>query len=795
MAYAGIEAGQLFDGFPSLPAVVRKSAWCALLRYRGDIRFVLKGSEGGSSVGSEGGSSVGRGGGSSVGSEGGSSVGRGGRGGGDETMSHGDADSVVDYDKAVHSGVVLKASGELKDAIIGVYGNDLLRFSFSDIQKKSLLLLTKAGLDGIPQNVLSSMLGIGNNNSHYLVKALMERDLIVRKKANIRMMKEGSSGVVTNVTTHILYLSKYADIVDQMPRTDVGTTNDSENIVSTRYINDRVIFQKIIEQLKRIDEHVAIEADLKVALGFRQVQGHRLWRRIKESMQQMGLIEVFQGITDNNKTESFVRLVQTLDDLEQKSVESGPGPNTVVIKPHRSLGAQVVELSLDRQILLAIAKAGAEGMTTSALDSLLSINLKRNSVRISEMVDRYGNAPAHLSLRVDTVNCQRSIVKRFTASTALSAMLLRVHHCMLTEDEPPQTPIGGWLQAVKRASMNMLTEKEIEVLEARSVLKTEGSNDPENLANDESGALIGVEKAKNKPEFGRLVTEIGKLRKKWFVDKVNEIGMLLGSEVSRVLYEAQVEAGDPGSRLIDKKMYMRIAHAAEKEKLVDIVEIMVPNQTGSTGIQKQFVFLPHGTEFTNKLFDTAVERYQKTFKSKPLQELNKKRPKVLPRISGKIRESSGIQQKSKSTETFQKQLENGYRAARLYRYEIIFNAVWRLVERQMTSDSPSMIQDDLDKIVKSGQQVILRDYQEGTAQRASLVNIAEQDSHLIFSLRQLRDEITVDEFAKALGSVCKDARILESLQEKKLGMSPISTINGGLLYHPVSCSVVVTCSG
>ena len=696
-----------------------------------------------------------------------------GRGdGGASTVLAKDCTELESYESAVSAKVVLSPSSDLYDALLGVYGNSLLRFGFSNSQKAALLLLVRAGSKGMAQNELAQQVGVGNNNAHYVIKSLSERNLIFRRKANVKM--ETAKGMVS-VSTHYVYLSKFQNADEQnggvkpaedalAGQADVGSA--SRQIVATEYVNDRLIFHKVIQELENSSQNIAIEAYLKVSLGFEYVSGHRSWRRIRGIMERLGLIEVFQGITDNNKTEKFIRLLKTLDDIDKRDSTS-IGPMTLFDRPVRSTGSQVFDMSLDRQIILALAKAGGDGMTSADLDALLSLNLKRNSQRLTEIYERYTDSKLG-ELKTDTVNCGRSILKRYTFSRALADEMLGVCHAKVSTDVPPEPPQGGWLQAVNRASAFMLSEKDLEEV----LNKGEGEKTV-----TESNAVPAEEPV---PETtlsnrsrGKLKTEIAKRRKEWLVEAVLEQKFILGSEAGSIILDKEKAAGFLEATSIDKKMYMRAASTAQEEKLIDILTIQVPNQSGTTGTQTQLVFIPHDTQFGDDLFQAAIERYQNNFKSKqPFKDSNKVTQENLPRVSGLIKVTNLEEKRNRSNESYQIALKNGYNQSKLHRCQILADSIWQFIDNRPPGFHDPAVSEFWKKLSEQNIFVFSRQHEPKKDNRQikmSRFDLTEQNQRFLFNVEEIWRNLTVTDFLRALGSTCENQEILESHRGKKIG--------------------------
>jgi len=484
-------------------------------------------------------------------------------------------------------------------------------------------------------------------------------------------------------------------------------------------------------------------------------------------MERMGLIEVFQGITDNNKTEKFIRLLKTLDDIDKRDSIS-IGPMTLFDRPLRSTGSQVFDMSLDRQIILSLAKAGGDGMTSADLDALLSLNLKRNSQRLAEIYERYTNSNSG-ELKTDTVNSGRSILKRYTFSRALADEMLGACHARVSTDVPPEPPQGGWLQAVKRASAFMLSEKDFEeVLNKGEGEKMVTENDAVPAEATVSGPTLNRSR-------GKLKTEIAKRRKEWLVESVHEQKFILGSEAGSIILDKEKAAGFLGATSIDKKMYMRAASTAQKEKMIDILTIQVPNQSGTTGTQTQLVFIPHNTQFGDDLFQAAIERYQNNFKSKqPFKDSNKVAQENLPRVSGLIKVTSLEEKRNKSNESYQIALKNGYNQSKLHRCQILADTIWQLIDSRPPDFHDPAVSEFWKKLSEQNIFVFSRQHEPKKDNREikmSRFDLTEQNQRFLFNVEEIWRNLTVADFLRALGSTCENQEIIESHRGKKIGTS------------------------
>lgn len=87
--------------------------------------------------------------------------------------------------------------------------------------------------------------------------------------------------------------------------------NDEEERDGSVYClrDDASWMRSITEKICQARNHVALEYDVKQALGFRHAKGHRLWRRLKKKMVDLNLIKSFVASIDG-KTSVCLEVLQ-----------------------------------------------------------------------------------------------------------------------------------------------------------------------------------------------------------------------------------------------------------------------------------------------------------------------------------------------------------------------------------------------------------------------------------------------------------------------------------------------------
>eukprot|EP01018_Ginkgo_biloba_P024603 Gb_37450 [translate_table: standard] len=165
----------------------------------------------------------------------------------------------------------------------------------------------------------------------YIVRSLESRGLLVRQSTLVRTEDGGCEAENGNkfnstVNTNLIHLPRYAKHwnLGSQQRFEIrmssipGTVKNLDaNIFSGRdfsgegtqqdvHIKDDLQSMKAIcDKLEKADGKVLVVSDLKVALGYRLIMGHRAWRRMSKRLQTAGFVEVLQAQVDK-KVSHFV---------------------------------------------------------------------------------------------------------------------------------------------------------------------------------------------------------------------------------------------------------------------------------------------------------------------------------------------------------------------------------------------------------------------------------------------------------------------------------------------------------
>jgi len=569
------------------------------------------------------------------------------------------------------------------------------------------------------QSELAARVGKEPNNFFYVIKGLEERGLVV-KRAAVLQQKKGQSK--STLSTNLIHLAKYAPqgLGETSRVTDGGCTtlsggvpmfrgasgsgappaeadwqSDDEDAAgdddgmeedagddaaaavggvasSFQIVDEDAKLARITTQLVALENHTALERDLKAALGFTSTPGHRQWRRLRALLMRKGCIEQFIGYLAGGRVASFVRLLKPW--VAGVGDDGGPAPGdgddegilrgVVDAFGHLdSRGEKVAELTIDRQVLAMIAVAGREGLTTAQVDAGLRLNMKRNGPRLEDFKDRFSKAGKDFQVEEASINQGRTILRRYTATPALAEALAGA---LDGQTEPPVPPPGGWVAGVLEAAAAGLPQHEIdEVLQgngagpalgsappgpatdgagpsgaaepapavrpakkmpakgkkrkasgkARATRGSDADTKTESSSSDSSsGSETEDERGTAKealPKGRRLVTEIGQRRRQWLVEKVNSEGLLLTMEVGRVLQNADRASGNMAAIMPDRKVYMRVINAAAAAGEVSVLHVTLPNVQGSMNSRQQTVVARPGTTIDQPGFvESVFQRYR-----------------------------------------------------------------------------------------------------------------------------------------------------------------------------------------
>lgn len=654
---------------------------------------------------------------------------------------------LLSYQSATEDGIHIKASLELFHAYLGIYGQDVQRFHYSGPQIKALYLARKAGSAGILSTQICSSLGLKGNNFGYVVQSLEERGKIFRRKAAAR--REDSAGPSP---VFLVYLTQYESDVNAPAFNDTA-----------QFQNDTLEYQKILDELEKSEvtteagEKVAIESHLKRALHFSgEKQGHKRWRRLRDKMIALHLIESFEGVTADRKDVNFIKKLKSSATEESLQVREQPSFHT----PVRTLAHQVVELSMDRQFLIEIAKRGTEGATSSDLSEILGFNLKRHKNRFDDFEARFkGVENASISLNVHKTVVGRSSQRVYSITRSVAENILSASEALVGTDFCQQV-----LTKFREAQM---------------------PDDACASADEEDPAkMIYLN------DSGQAYTKDFSYRLHWLVEIVKEKGLLLSMQASEylLLKERERKGVEKAPNAIDSKQIKRIANVARKHNFLDIADVQVPNRSGVTGSQTVTVFLPRGVKMSEELLEKIFKVYTDMFKSKASNAAPA--PATKPVVRGTFKKDIRPPQAS-SFSVYKKQKENGYHAYKLHRYEVLLECIIRMVESRpsdyISESFEHLLQTPNCEIRCTLEIPATKSVDENgevkiQTQKIPVFKPTMESRRKVFTREQVWDALTVDEFSKALGAAAEDKVFLDSNRSKhvaELSQQDIIKISGG----------------
>ena len=626
--------------------------------------------------------------------------------------------------------VRVKPSEELYDGYLGIYGKKLQRFKISDTQRQTIMLLKHAGELGMAQNEMANILGKGGNNFGYVVTSLEERGKVFKERANVKV-----NGNV--VSTSFVWLSCYKSIVEAklMNSNKMSFLNRNGQQVDVEVQQDEDIIRRVLEYLVRQkNDDTAIEKTVKTELGFEKTEGHRSWRRIRTKMSDMGLIEQFDGVLENGSKESFIK--KKNDYVADLEPETTP---IVVRTPPRFPGQELAELTLDRQILVKIAKDSKnDRIFSSQLAIDLGFSLKKHSVRLDVLEHRFKEAPDYEFLAV-VVNRDKSSQKSYRVCNTTSEMILNANKAILP------------------------------TLYERNATKGTDAENP--AANAEHQPLVEV------PVYytseNRAYPEIFSRRLSWLVDAVKTHGFILGLEAGAYILEQEKiyksRSGEDIPKDIDHKTVSRIAAMAEKEKMIKSFEAQIPSKTGVSDNRNVLVYIQYDSNVTDDTISRIMAKYYNSFQNRLQKKGNtENRDEIV--VTGEFRKAKG--NKGQAFDVFNMQKENGYLESKLSRCQVIAEALLRMIESRADGYVPEHFESLLEAVHTSGsgtirciqeipeQKVFSMGAMKSKMQEISVFEPTDANKRLVFTRDELWNALTVHDFILALGSLCKDRNFL-----------------------------------
>lgn len=620
-------------------------------------------------------------------------------------------------------------SEELFEGCLGIYGKKFQRYKVSDTQRSTILMLKLAGVHGVPQNELSAKLGKGPNNFGYVMTTLEERGKIFKKRANVRI--DGGRAVATSV----VWLSCFRPVVEaNIANSSVISYQDNNGKqVEMEFVQEEDTMMRVLGYLdSQAQDGTAVESTLKLQLGYKDKSGHKVWRRVREKMIDLGLISSFEGVLEKTGTnERFIRKLKNLEiEVAPETIPS------VVHSPPRLPIQQIVELSLDRQTLLDIVKHGREGVNSSELGTHLGLSLKKHSVRFQDLIEHRFQEENDYSIKQVKVTVDKSSQKAYRILDQTAEMILAANKALFP---------NGYSNHVTRGV---------------------GTDD----SSIDATILELVENAINASEGKSPVSETFMNRLCWLLEIVNKNDFILGPQVNSYLLQREKDfkskKGGEVPKDIDNKIVGRIAEFAERNHLIKTASLDIPGRTIASGVQKILVYSKPDADISDDMYRRIEKAYEEMFQSR--------RPKKDTNVNKTIVSGEFTTLKINKGQAFDMnniQLANGLLPSKLLRYQVITEALVRMIESRddlyVTGEFEKLlVAADAAGTIRCIQEipevkVFTMGAMQSKTKDITFFDPTSENKRLVFTRDELWDALTVQDFISALGSVCKDESYLE----------------------------------
>ena len=532
--------------------------------------------------------------------------------------------------------VKVMASQETQEAYVGVYANRVQRNAYSEMQIQSLAKLASWGAEGLPQSELTKLMDSKGNNFGYVAKVLMERGQIFNKKVTLKAQEGGAA-----TQTSMLYLMKHRPAVEAALKAEGGKIK-SINIDGKKceilFEDDDELMRRVLRFLNNPDG--TLEPQVKKACSFTESAGHKLWRRLKQKMINEGLIEEQRVRLQRDSRDEKVSvkiLIKKLKELEDE-VQAVSVPNPVV-RPPRLPTKQFVELSLDKQVLHQLVVAGRFGCTSAEISAALGLNLKKNSLRFTEMTSRFNSVDKGIEKKKVTIG--KSSQMGYAPSQGLRDMFKKTHRTFFGVD---------------------VAEEEVE---DHSALMEEDDPEP-------GFALPTGEMARN---------ELFRKRYVWLCTEILKEGHFLSQQAGSFLRTKESTWAETRGRAIpkeiDHKTVNRLTDAAVQLEVIEKKQCTVMSKDGKA--TQVWVFLPFGRQLDDELMAKVTSDHTESFKkrAKRFQGDDENLPTLNRTLVDAVNDGSP---KSKSFDKYKAQNENGYHASKLLRCRDIADLICGMID-------------------------------------------------------------------------------------------------------------------
>ncbi|BDA44462.1 hypothetical protein COCOBI_05-6470 [Coccomyxa sp. Obi] len=314
-----------------------------------------------------------------------------------------------------------KASDTVRDAVLGLHDASLASFAISKPQREALEAIARARQTGVLRSELAKQLGAEAKNFHYVVRALETRGLITAQNINVK-----TPNTLGRITTNILHLPRFK------LRVQPGLIKEEE---TGDFVleDEETEAMRICSAIEAAPHGIALETDLKKALGYVGNKGHKRWRRYKKKLVDSGSLSNFVGEHDGGYHE-FLKLEQA------PSTAEGPSGGKEEEEEAETMEGNletVAELGFDEQIINLVLEAGTAGVPKHILAARLGTTNKKVHKMMALISKRVG-------IHETDEQQGRMILKVWRAPDELLAQHRSTYN--------PPVPQGGWQAAVSAAA-------------------------------------------------------------------------------------------------------------------------------------------------------------------------------------------------------------------------------------------------------------------------------------------------------------------------------------------------------
>ena len=570
--------------------------------------------------------------------------------------------------------------------------------------------------------------------------------------------------------------------------------------------DDEVYLRAITSRLASAPDQTMRESLLKQALGYTGTPKQRQWSRFRSILEKKKCVKTHLASMDGGCRGQIGQpftVIKLLNEWVGEQDEECPlmallDPVTMKLNV---FGEQIPELTIDRQILRLLAVAGSAGVTTHQFESQLHISLHRNKNRFKELLRRCGPN----GVVEQMVNEGKVRMKRYTASPEL---LVRLNAAFqgdgsggeedvhMQEQHNPPAPVPLAIVSATAATPRSAAA----AVEAEAVPGTDATTTT--ITTTITRPLpppTETETEKSKKKKSRLVTELASLRRQWLVDKVNQDGLLLKSEMGAYLQSKERnERKNPDAVRTDKKVNQRIIDAAIEAGEVVEIHVGLPDIRGSLSARPVTVIAKPGTVKDAAFIHRAMAEDKEMLPRIRFARLNGSvttyedpngthLPLLVP--TARQRDPAGIEEgggggseggkggggapgliaRESRKKTRRLAIDNGFIASPIQRARKLHEAVWSVIEARNGAHSP-FVSAQMTDAANEGKAFLLENGLARENRSGQYEDTTEQQS-LLITADELWKGLTIDDFVSTLGSHCADRNLVAGYQKasKKLG--------------------------